>query len=200
MQHVVQPLHLADERGDVVLPAGDRARAPTAARDLPDCRSAAPSPPRAPPRRASERSPRRARRSARPRSPSASVATIGLPIASASNTVKRRAFPERREHADVERRHDARDVARETGEHEPVAQAERRAPGLRGPARSGPSPNTIEARLRPLVEHQPARPRRDTSCPSSRAAGSPSRSTNSPAVTPSSRARRGDLLSRTRAG
>ena len=82
---------------------------------------------------------------------------------------QRRALPERRKHADVERRDDARDVAREAGEHEPIAEAERarlRFERLaQRPLADQEEPRVAAARRRPA-----ARRRRGTSCPSTRAA------------------------------
>ena len=55
-------------------------------------------------------------------SPSASVETIALPAPIASNTVKRGAFPQRREHRDVERAECATHILDEAAEDETIAQ------------------------------------------------------------------------------
>ena len=141
VQQLVQPLHLSDERGDVVaLRRSSALRRPAPAASAGCSISVADGVARAPPRRAFgtiSASWRSVRTSSRP---SASVATIGFPIASASNDRQRRAFPQRRKHHDVERRQRRGDVAHEAAEHEPIAEAERAAPAPRARRCSSPSP------------------------------------------------------------
>ena len=94
---------------------------------------------------------RRARRSRMSSRPSASVATIGLPIASASNTVS--GVPSQsdgntlRSNADS----DARDVARETRRRRTGRRGRARAACASRSARSGPSPTRKNRALRPLA-------------------------------------------------
>ena len=136
--------------------------------------------------RRDDRSPRRSCRRARRRfasarssaswssvrmssSPSASVATIGFPIASASKAVS--GVPSQsdgntlRSNADSVRG----DVAPEAGEDEPIAETERARLRLRS-ASSGPSPTRKNRARGPLARRRARRRRPDTSCPSTRGA------------------------------
>ena len=67
---------------------------------------------------------------------------------------QRRALPERRKHAEVEGRDDARDVPREAGEHEPIAESSARACCSSG-SRKRSFADDEEPRVRPLVQHEP---------------------------------------------
>ena len=87
VQDLVQPLHLADEDADVVVRAGAPRAGGQPLRQRRVARSAGRCQRPAPRRRASARPARRGRPCRMSSSPSASVATIGLPVASASNAV-----------------------------------------------------------------------------------------------------------------
>ena len=82
---------------------------------------------------------------------------------------QRRSFPERREHAQVERAEHRGDVARESDEHEPIAEAELLRLRFERFAQRALAYEK-EPRVRLLVRGQAARRRPDTSSLSNRAA------------------------------
>ena len=87
-------------------------------------------------------------------SPSASVATIGFARRERLERGQRRAFPERRKHAEIERAQHGGDIARESDEHEPIAKAE--LPGLRFERLAQrPLAHEEELRVRLAIEHEP---------------------------------------------
>ena len=171
----IQPLHLADEQGDVVLPAGQRAPAARGRRASPDRPSRAQS--RRPARRRcawarSAASRPSARTSSRP---SASVATIGFPIASVSNAVS--GVPSQSDGNTTKSNADsvAGDIAPEACEDEPVAEPERR--GLRLQiAKQRALAHEKESRRRAFARPRARLRRRDMNCPSIREAASSCRS------------------------
>ena len=138
VQQHVEPLHLLHEEIDVVLRAGSSARWRRAGRARPGPARDRRSHRRAPP--ASRRGTMRASCPSVSTSlrPSASVETIGFPIASASSTVS--GVPSQRDGntSEVERRERLRHVAAETGEHQPIAKLERRARAPRATAAAPP--------------------------------------------------------------
>ena len=166
--------------------AGVRRRA---RRAPPDRRSAGPCRRRGRARHASARSPHRGRRVSTSTSPSASVARIGLPIASASNTVS--GVPS---HSDGKTLRSNAETTRAMSRAKPANTKRSPSPSAwaccSSAGRSGPSPTTKNLACGPLDRAPAARRRRGSCCPSSRAAASPSRPRSHPARSPARRAPR----------
>ena len=163
VQQHVQALHLPDERVDVVArrrsvraPAASDAASP-AARSACTIASASARASRFGTTSASWPSSRMSSR------PSASVATIGLPDRQRFEHGQRRALPQRRKHAQVERGEHLRDVASRSRRTRTDRRGRARAPAPRAARAASPSPTRKNADVG-CRRDEAARPRPGTRC------------------------------------